>query len=55
MTKKQKNCINNLLKRKKAFDRYVKECLEKQTEDMTIISIVSYNGEFEWWVKENEI
>ena len=55
MTKKQKNCINNLLERKKAFDRYVKECLAKQTEDKTLIAIVSDNGEFEWWVKDNEI
>lgn len=55
MTKKQKKCVNDLLKRKKDFDRYVKRCLASKTEDMIIISIVSSNGEFEWWRKENEI
>lgn len=54
MTKKQKKAINNLMRRKIAFDRYVKQCLENKTEDMVLISIVSSNGEFEWWNKEND-
>jgi len=55
MTKKQKKCINDLLKRKKAFDRYVKRCLESQEEGVIILGIVSDSGEFEWLRKyENE-
>lgn len=54
MTKKQKKAINDLMRRKIAFDRYVKQCLENKTEDMVLIAIVSSNGEFRWWNKENE-
>lgn len=55
MTKKQKNCINRLLKRKKAFAKYVQRCLESQEEGVIILGIVSDSGEFEWLRKyENE-
>ena len=49
MRKKQKNCINNLLKRKRAFVRFVKLFLERaEAQGLIIMAIVSYNGEFEW-------
>lgn len=54
MTKKQKKAINDLMRRKIAFDRYVEQCLENKTEDMIIFLIVSSNGEFKWWGRENE-